>query len=882
LISIACFDAFFDEKRLMPQSIDGYNFSALSVRDLLDARDQYHFHLMNKANVVGTAIGRYLIRNKEHYPSSERRPKPVKGKRTLNNSSARDYSWPCVLVFVSEWLDERDFHAGSEKTPPGMIVPRTLYMPDGRAVPVCVVAVDPDESDPNEQRLHRLWPQHTFGGGLPITVDTQQERHLATAGCLVSDGNQLYALTARHVCGTPGTPIYGTLRGGRSEIGVGSDKQLTRKLFSEVYPSFTARQTYLNLDVGLIRLDDANQWTCNVYGLPPIKAVYDLYEQNISLRLLEKEVVGFGAATGHLRGEIKALFYRYRSVGGFDYVSDFLISPKQGTPNSRHGDSGTIWHIDVTADEEKQERRKHPRKHKHPAPKPLRERDLRPFAIQWGGLTFRHSDEGISTRANLALATSLSNVCKLLDVELVTDHNIGASGYWGRTGHFTIGHMAIDLIADTKLKALMSANADSISFDLDTINHKTFDKKVGEQLKAGQFAHLADVPDDVWKHRDETHPSGRKGGRDTQGGQRSSGPEHPNHYADIDAMLGPNGEMFRALCLSQPNKFLTIGAWQDFYKAMNDRAKAKGFTTKDIFEKGILPFRVWQFFEAMTGFVKTDIGKFVAAAGILAHYVGDSCQPMHGSEFGKSDESRDTTTGLLDQKGKLKKFGDGAHSAYETDMISQMADTLFPLIKDNLPAKHGLPLANDGRAAALDIVRLMDETANKIRPMEILETFEKLGGVSNVANQKAMWNTKKLGERTAEVMALGIRHLAMIWEAAWKAGGGASVAQSKIKKLKESDLRGHYENIKFVPSMTINDIGSVLPQALGAGTVNTGGSAPKPGGPAKKKVAKKAAKKTAKKTAKKKKAAAKKKTAVKKTEKKKKTPVKKKKAAKKA
>jgi hypothetical protein len=876
----------------MPRNFDdGYDFSTLSIRDLLDARDQYHFHLMNKANVVGTAIGRYLIRDKELYPTSRKTPKPVKGKRTLHNSSVRDYSWPCVLVFVSEWVEEKNFHARSKKTPPTMIVPSTLYMPDGRAVPVCVVAVDPDESDPNEKRLQRLWPQHTYGGGMPITVEIQQERHLATAGCLVSDGNQLYALTARHVCGAQNTKVNGTLRSGRSEVGVSSAKQLTRKPFSEVYSSFVARQTYLNLDVGLIKLDDANQWTCNVYGLPPIKAVFDLYEQNMSLQLLEKEVVAFGAASGHLQGEIKALFYRYRSVGGFEYVSDFLIAPKQGTPNSRHGDSGTIWHIDITAEKEKQERQNSRHGRKHPAPKPLKDRDLRPFAIQWGGLTFRHSDEGVSTRANLALATSLSNVCKLLDVELVTDHNTGASGYWGRTGHFTIGNMAIGMIADTKLKSLMSANADFISFDLDTINHKTFDDKVGAQLKAGQFAHLADVPDDVWKHLDETHPSGRKGGRDIRGGQRSSGPEHPNHYADIDAMLGPNGEMFRALCLSQPNKFLTIGAWQDFYNAMNARAAAnnartgtKRFEIRGIFNQGILPFRVWQFFEQMTGFVKNgDVDKFVAAAGILAHYVGDACQPMHGSEFGQFDESRDTTTGLLDRDGNIKKYGDGAHSAYETDMISQMANTLFPLIQDNLPAKHGLPLVKDGRTAALDIVRLMDETANKIHPMEILDVFEKLGGVSNVANQKTIWNTKKIGERTAEVMALGIRHLAMIWESAWKAGGGASVGQSKIKKLNESDLRRHYENVKFIPSMTINDIGSVLPQALGTGSIIPAGSAPKPGGSAKKKVAKKTAKKTAKKAKKKKakKPAKKAKKAAKKKASKKKT-AKKKKAAKKA
>ena len=34
-----------------------YNFASLSLKDLLEARDTYHYHLLSKANVVGTAVG---------------------------------------------------------------------------------------------------------------------------------------------------------------------------------------------------------------------------------------------------------------------------------------------------------------------------------------------------------------------------------------------------------------------------------------------------------------------------------------------------------------------------------------------------------------------------------------------------------------------------------------------------------------------------------------------------------------------------------------------------------------------------------------------------------------------------------------------------------
>jgi len=85
-----------------------------------------------------------------------------------------------------------------------------------------------------------------------------------------------------------------------------------------------------------VRIDDIKDWTPNVYGLPPIKPLFDIYEQNLSLRkLMDRPVIAMGAASGLLQGKIKAMFYRYRSVGGFDYVSDFLIAPAEGKRGSQ-------------------------------------------------------------------------------------------------------------------------------------------------------------------------------------------------------------------------------------------------------------------------------------------------------------------------------------------------------------------------------------------------------------------------------------------------------------------------------------------------------------------------------------------------------------------
>lgn len=43
------------------------DFASLSLLDLLRARDLFHVHLLNKRNVVATAVGRYLIRKSDPY-----------------------------------------------------------------------------------------------------------------------------------------------------------------------------------------------------------------------------------------------------------------------------------------------------------------------------------------------------------------------------------------------------------------------------------------------------------------------------------------------------------------------------------------------------------------------------------------------------------------------------------------------------------------------------------------------------------------------------------------------------------------------------------------------------------------------------------------------
>ena len=88
------------------------NFASLSLKDLVEARDLFHYHLMNKKNVVATALGLYRIRKSDPWPSKHHAAKHARSeksdRRTLFNSEVRPYSWPCVYVFVSSWEYETD------------------------------------------------------------------------------------------------------------------------------------------------------------------------------------------------------------------------------------------------------------------------------------------------------------------------------------------------------------------------------------------------------------------------------------------------------------------------------------------------------------------------------------------------------------------------------------------------------------------------------------------------------------------------------------------------------------------------------------------------------------------------------------------------------
>jgi S1/P1 Nuclease len=719
----------------------GAGFAHLSLADLLRARDQFHPHLVHKRNVVGTAVGRYLIRSGDPRPGE---PDPgagrPRGARTLENSEIRDYSWPCVIVFVNDWVDETEFGRIGE-LPASDYIPKTIYLDDGKAVPICVVlaprVMTPPPPSPEPPRYERIG---LLQGGARVTATSQKVTRAATIGCLLSDGHKIYALTSRHVAGQPGEVVK-TESG--VTIGTTSKLQIGRVPFESVYAPWPGRHVFVNLDVALVELEDLRRWSTGIRQVGPIGPMAALSTYNLSLNLIGAPVRTFGAASGLLRGRVAALFYRYKSVGGFDYVADFLIGSRTGEALATlPGDSGAVWVVDAGGDTMNA-----------------------PIAVQWGGTVLG------ARSTTFALASNLSTIARELDVDVYRGPDVAAFEYWGPVGHSAIGQYACSFVGNEKLKALLEANL-------------------------AAMGKLANVPDDHWKEPASSHKKN----------------EGPNHYADID--YAPEGG--KSLDDLTPTEAgLDLNTWIAYYDAL-------GWTKTN--ERGLLPFRVWQCFNELREYIrKKDVDHIVAAAGVLAHYVGDACQPLHGSIYSQGDPFRDPEGNTVPMRGPFDPIygggkkgtpNHGVHSTYESEMVKDKVARIEQGVESVLPATHGMDLVHTGRAAAWQTMQLMRRTRGRMDPLEMVETYAeswKRGTETGQHNEvNDLWD--KYGERTIATMIDGCKTLAMLWESAWNEGGGDGLAADELTQRDEETLLTSIcdEDGKFFESTGLDGIAQRL------------------------------------------------------------------------
>lgn len=711
------------------------DFHSLSIKDLLEARDAYHTHLAYLENVVATAIGRYRFASTDRGATdpSARYRRGAATPRTLANSTVTELSWPCVMVFVKEWIEPKEFAKRYDE-----IVPPRLYLPDGRVVPTCVIYAERKASSSTPAQNLRF-PGTFLGGGFPALADVQGRQHLSTLGCLVSDGDSVFVLTDRHVAGEAGRTLYTLVQGEREQIGVSHKRQVGHIAFASAYPGLGGTRLRSNLDAGLVQVTDATRWTSQVYGVGEFEELVDVTVDNLSLDLIGKPVRAYGAASGLMLGEIQAMYYRYRSVGGLDYVADFLIAPRKGNRGAlaRGGNSGCIWFLEKPSEPGETRARRRPGEPDH---------RLAPFALHWGAQCI--DDDGVGDPTEYALATALSTVCRELDVDILRDLNTGLPQTWGKVGHYKIGQAACGLPTVAKLRTFMKKNLDRVSFEDADI------EDIQTALKKTKFVALSDVPDIIWK-----------------GTEAKRGRESPNHFADMDERSAAfNGRTLLEVCANAAN--VDVDTWNQFYASLD----------VDKTHRGLLPFRVWQLFDVMVDALgQPNVARYLCAAGVLAHYIGDACQPLHTSRLHNGDPD----TGL----------GSGVHSDYETKMLDKYAADLNAGVNAKIGGAS-ISSIQDGRDAAVATVALMRRSIAAIPPQDLIDAWLDDDGTSRATR---LWN--RFGKKTVSRFVDGSAVLASIWQGAWNAGGGSSLPVSKLGAVNKQTLRAIYKDRSFAPSV---------------------------------------------------------------------------------
>jgi hypothetical protein len=405
--------------------------------------------------------------------------------------------------------------------------------------------------------------------------------------------------------------------------------------------------------------------------------------------------------------------------------------------------------------------------------------------MQWG--ENRLFADGGEIAQSFVLATCLSTVCDRLDLDLVRDWNLDQPDTWGAVGHFAIASRVAGALSKDvpRLAELMENNATIVSHNDETILNSEF-KKMSEDA----FIPMADVPDFFWKHGKQGHTRAFEG---------------PNHFADMDQKRARDGLDLLELCKDENNVDPTV--WNSFYDSVEDLLSGKPIERK---HRGLLPFRVWQIFDEMVKFAHAGKrGEFVCAAGVLCHYLGDGCQPLHISYLYDGDPLQATTHTVHHRYGTMENkqvaLGAGCHSAYEDGMVNANREKILAGL-DKTKTVQAKKRVENGFQAALKTIELMRTTFERLPPSDIVSAYVVF---DKPKKELPAYLWRKFGHETISCMQDGTHLLAVLWESAWAAGEGETRVKSTAA-ISEDEAMEICAPQNFLRSFAVDEIGAFL------------------------------------------------------------------------
>jgi hypothetical protein len=138
-----------------------------------------------------------------------------------------------------------------------------------------------------------------------------------------------------------------------------------------------------------------------------------------------------------------------------------------------------------------------------------------------------------------------------------------------------------------------------------------------------------------------------------------------------------------------------------------------------------------------------DAAKFVCAAGVLTHYIGDACQPLHISYL-HDGEKIPLRIPSLREKSRPKRRApqrNGRPSAYEGKMIFDHRKLILEGLQKTRAVKKS-ELIGSGREAAKLTIDLMRNTFKLLPPRQIVNAYVKVGKGAKLPRMRCGQNSE--------------------------------------------------------------------------------------------------------------------------------------------
>jgi hypothetical protein len=258
-------------------------------------------------------------------------------------------------------------------------------------------------------------------------------------------------------------------------------------------------------------------------------------------------------------------------------------------------------------------------------------------------------------------------------------------------------------------------------------------------------------------------------------------------------------------CVADP-KNVSASEWKKYFDGFADAGVGP--------DPGALPFRVWQLWEIMVDALKNkDVLEFVAAGGVMAHYVGDASQPLHCSYLHHGQPPMKKVHGReypvkhgRDARDDFAKTWEyKIHGIYEEQMLEvdpaqAMADVDAVLAGHN-PLKLQIARGHD---AGVAMINLMNQSRKRLSPQEIIDFDD--ATLMQPQRAQRFWESSKIRKATIQSLADSVDYLATLWTTAWKAGNGDGLPVGDLGELDSDDLMKRYLNKNFAPSLSLKEM----------------------------------------------------------------------------